>query len=390
MRKEERERVDHGVGDVYRLLLRGGDDPRTAWRCMRVTYYDQSKDRLVAAVAAPTTCWDGLGGTPAYFSRHWSGGPHIRLHFYSTENAFVKRIVPRVAHVAEEFLQRCPSRTVIDPYGWRETQRLLSSVEQMRSAEFRPLQRNNTVSTEETESRAGVLGSERAEALFQAFHAATNSAAVRTVERTLAGSSTLGVGLDLMIVVANAFGGPGVDGVVSYASHATAFLSSQRVSGLERAFESSYQRAAGRLRTRVQTITSAWRRDGLPVHMTELVAALSSLKTLGEELIRSRSLHMAGASSESEALGWSSLQSNLHQTMASAPEYSSHLRSDPSFNSYRLVLNGLYLYLSRVGVTSLQRFQLCYFVARATEEVWGSTVEDAVTRAVQRMRGADE
>jgi hypothetical protein len=55
------------------------------------------------------------------------------------------------------------------------------------------------------------------------------------------------------------------------------------------------------------------------------------------------------------------------------------LYSDPWFQSYRLVLNLLYLHFNRLGLRPIDRFLLCHLAANAVEEAFKISAAEMVS-----------
>lgn len=338
-------------------------------------------------------------GRPAYFTRHWACGPHLRLHI---ELLGQEETLPESwAALARSRLQDAlnPSRpdhwapdhrAPYDwaPYDWEQAARVyprIAADEQYVGQVWPPLPHGH-LHLEARQRSLGVLGGPAAGNLIDDANLAMDDTVLETLIQIKRGAPLLDLCFDLMVAVADRTAPDTAldNGFLSYRSHAEIFLIDAPVR-VRQSFSAAYDRQREALRRRIDAVLDGssaqnqligrWRRTLGAVH----AAAWKALEAGHIDL----SWEAQDFSLERPEMGPAierSQQSDFHRTELANFE-NLRLRSrDVSFNAYRLLLNALYLQLSRLGLTPLQRALLCHLVSHAVEARYGVRAVDLAAR----------
>jgi Lantibiotic biosynthesis dehydratase C-term len=179
-----------------------------------------------------------------------------------------------------------------------------------------------------------------------------------------------------MIATAHAYSGGGLPrGFVSFRSHAEAYLVGTPNAEQRRdSWQQRYAQHGARLRARVDDVIASL--DGgtqdVPL-VREWVSALQPLHRRSEELISAGALL-----SDEPPPPPTDGAGAFHQALLLGPTYTAQIRESVWFRSYRMMLNYLYLQMTRHGVRPVDRFMLCHLAANAVEERLGVTAIDLV------------
>jgi hypothetical protein len=73
--------------------------------------------------------------------------------------------------------------------------------------------------------------------------------------------------------------------------------------------------------------------------------------------------------------------SSFHKTLFGNEEIRNELATAEWFAVYRVLLNYQYLLFNRLGMAPVQRFTLCYLVARTVEETYRIPIPDMFNAA---------
>lgn len=160
---------------------------------------------------------------------------------------------------------------------------------------------------------------------------------------------------------------------ISYRSHVDGFLLMTRApERTKHTFEERYQRAAAAAERSLRS-TAAQLTNGR-VESEPLRAWIALLDDyLGRTLAGLRSgalLTSMGAETGSIGDNFDLAVSAFHQAVHADPQFRARVALDPEFNAMRVVASLLYLTLHRIGVRLIDRYMLCYTVARTFERVY--------------------
>jgi hypothetical protein len=75
--------------------------------------------------------------------------------------------------------------------------------------------------------------------------------------------------------------------------------------------------------------------------------------------------------------------SDFHQVMQSDTGFRGELNSDISYQAMRIGINALYLFLTNIGVSLMERITLCYSIYRSVEEAYGTDATDSLKRVAE-------
>jgi lantibiotic biosynthesis dehydratase-like protein len=348
------------------------------WRSVHVSYYDDRKDGLIVEAVQPVLRHIAREVPAAYFVRHWRLGPHLRLNVHTDATTFERTVLPAVHEVVGGYLARHPSTVVLDERRLAPLHAALAAAEQD-SGPRSPWRADNSIHEAPYDDRSATAGGPRAAALLADFYVATTDIAFAMAEHVVDGGQRLAPCFDLLVATAHTFcqGGLG-NGFISFRSHAEAFLvgtgSESRRAAWDRGFTERAERLCARVDDVVATLDGPTERVPL---VRDWVAALRPVHRRCEELMS------AGAIAFDDLpLPEDGGPSPFHRALLRGPAYTDRVRDSVWFRCYRMVLNYLYLHLTRHGVPPVDRYMLCHLAANAVEERMGVTAVDIVSGAV--------
>jgi Lantibiotic biosynthesis dehydratase C-term len=346
------------------------------WRSVHVYYYDDDKDRLIVEAVRPLLRRIAPGVPAAYFVRHWRRGPHLRLNFRTDAPTFGGTVRPALTEIVGGYLARRPSTVVLDEQRLMPLHAILAGVEEDPGPRS-PWLPDNSMHEAAYESRAQTVGGPEAAELLADFYVATNDIAFAMVEQVVRGGQRLGPCLDLMMATAHAFTRGGLaSGFVSFRSHAEAFLAGSRDTRRRQAWDRGYAEGAAHLSARLDDVLAMF--DGA-VERAPLahawVTALRPLHRRAEELVSADAVSF----NDPVLAPPGEDGSEFHRALLRGPAYTPQVRGSLGFRSYRLMLNYLYLHMTRHGVRPVDRFMLCHLAANTVEERLGVTALSLVS-----------
>jgi hypothetical protein len=346
------------------------------WRTVQVVYYDDDKDHLIVEAVRPLLRRLAPEVPVAYFVRHWRRGPHLRLNFRTDPTTFAQVVRPAITEVVGGYLTARPSTVDLDEQRLLPSHAILAQVEED-PGPLSPWLPDNSVHEAEYDRRTHTVGGEQAAELLADFYRATNEIAFAMAEQVLRGGQRLSPCFDLMVATAQAFTGGGVaSGFVSFRSHAEAYLAGTRATRLRAAWDRGYAERSAHLVARVGDVIATLDGTADPVPLVnDWVSALRPLHRRAEHLLASDAVAFNDPVLPPPGDGGS----EFHQALLRGPAYTPQIRESVWFRSYRLMLNYLYLHMTRHGVRPIDRFMLCHLVANAVEERLGVTAMDLVS-----------
>lgn len=357
------------------------------WRTVCAYYFDDAgKDDLLLDVVRPLldrlTGADGDSGgdvEAAYFLRHWRRGPHLRLNFRTTEDAMNRRVLPAVDLAVGGFLRERPSVSGLDPYALLPAYRRLAEAEH-EELPLWPPRPDNFLCTEAYDSRARVLGGEAPAAFVADFYTAANPAAFAALEAVREERQRLWTAFELMVVTAHVFSGCEVRrGFVSYRAHADTYLARAADQGRVRTeWDRIYRAARPALHARLDRVVSDVTGAG---HLRAWTAALTAVRERGFALADSGALTMDHASRPSAGT------TAFLEDLLASEDFRLRMKPSAAFRHYRLVLNLLYLQLTRIGIRAAERYLLGHLVARTVEEFYGVDAATVMREEAARVGG---
>ncbi|MEV4138391.1 thiopeptide maturation pyridine synthase [Dactylosporangium sp. NPDC049742] len=355
----------------------------TGWHSVHIHYHDDPRDLLLDAVRPLFAQLAPHAG--AYFTPHWRQGPHLRLHLHAPADVFRDVVSPLVHDHIGGYLRDHPSPTVLDPATVLDSHRRLAELEQD-PGPLLPWPANNTILEARYDRRLHMLGSVPAADLLADFHLRTTGLAFDVLQLRRQGRQLPAVAFDLLIATAEALCGADLSwSFVSFRSHAEAFLSTwPEGAGLRSAWDGYFAANADRLTARAEAVAAAVHRDGDALAQ-RWVRAVAPFRDRAGALVDAGMIALdppPEARAEHAALSAQLGQASaFHAATADSPEFEAHVRDTVWFAQHRLMLNYLYLFLTRVGLTPSERFLLCHVAANAAERLHGVSAVDTARRS---------
>ena len=345
------------------------------WRQAAVYYYEEQKDALILDCVQPL--FQSL--TPvtrrAFFTRHWLRGPHLRLCFFSEEQEFTDVVRPAVEAQVGCYLREHPSTIAVDEQRWRQAVQKLARFEQEKGPLF-PLYPDNSIQYSLYDRRLHVLKDELLANLIEQFYVESNELAFRMLEYIRQGHSRLILALQLMFATAHKTAWPVTTGFISYRSHAEGMIMwSPNPEEVRRFFEQKYASQSQELTTLLKQLIEALDKgqDSFPF-VLPWIALLQRYWDYGAPLIAAKQLNIRPGQLESrqeeERIKNRLVYSEFHTRFRENNARREQLLADPHFQSYRLMLNLLYLQLNRLGIRAFERALLGHLAANTVEEVF--------------------
>jgi hypothetical protein len=352
------------------------------WQSIYVYYYDADKDALILEGVRPL--FHHLAGRvgAASFTRHWRQGPHLRLSLRTEGATFDEVVRPAAEEIVGEFLARRPSTLLLDPESELPAHQRLAQLENERGP-LRPWHPDNSIQIIAFDRREETLGNRVTADLVADFHADTTELAFRMIDE-VRGAGRRALAFSLMIATAHALSRSELTrAFVSFRSHAESFLHVfPEAQGLRPIWDEHYGKHAGGLVQRVASVTAALDRgDPAAPFIGDWIAALRPYQEWGAELIRTGAMALPSADRVARDSDMSRV-SPFHRRLYTNPRWE-RTRTSADFQLYRLMLNLTYLYLTRLGITPVQRFLLCHLAANAVEERYGISAYELVGEAAR-------
>jgi hypothetical protein len=348
------------------------------WRSFHVHYFDDQDD-LIAHAVGPLL--ERLAGDvpQAYHVRHWRRGPHLRLNFRADTATFERVVRPAVAEVVGGYLAARPSTAVLDEQRLLPLHAALAEVEEDPGprSPFRP---DNTIHEEPYDRRAHAVGGEQAADLLADFYLATQPIALSMARDVARGGQRLTPCFDLLVATAHiGVSGGLASGFPSFRSHAEAFLAGAgaRREVWDRGYAARREQLVARVGEVVATVDGA--ADTAPLARA-WVEALRPVQRRAEQLLADGVVTFNDPTLPTPGPDGSA----FHRELLRGPAYTPEIRESVWFRSHRLLLNYLYLHLTRHGIRPMDRFLLCHLVANAVEDRLGVTAVDLVSGRVSR------
>lgn len=371
--------------------------PETPWQSAHLYYYAENKDDLILDYVRPLFQQVSHLAPRAFFVRHWLRGPHIRLRFACSDEQFQRELRPILASSAGEYLQQHPSRAYLNADQMGE-QYLLLAKQEKESGPIFPLYPDNTMQYIPYDSRLHVLGSPLLASIIEDFYVESTPPVFAMLDALRQGQSLQSLCFDLLVTTAHTFGTHITRGSISYRSHAEGFLlSCSQPEEMRARFERKYTTQASVLTRRLSKLlealqqsadlfpfTLAWR-DFLRAYWQRI-----------EPLIVSGELNMMpfardGMPEMSQAFQQNLAYSAFHSALESNQENKQALYQDSWFQAYRLMLNLLYLHVSRLGLRPVDRFLLCHLVANTVEQAFDINITAMLQQsALQSEKGKEK
>lgn len=353
------------------------------WQSLRLYYNDPNKDDLLLDCVRPlfSTLSQRGWAKRAYFRRYWQGGSHLRLHMLADAKVFQREIAPYSIHEIETYLRQFPSKVEADEQEiqLQHARRRRLTLDQI---DYEAPQPNNSVQIAPYEQLGAIIGSPGAAQLLEDYYLETNALVFSLIEQTRNNyTARLNACFDqLVALVAGASFLPLSKAYMSYRSHVEAYIVCEP--GVENAahrrqrLADAYQQRKPAIQKRLAHVLDllqhrpanlpGWLADMLTIHRTYRDRALQS--------IQAGTLHLRNADEETEnkqsQKGEFRLAGSEFHTAVKANSAMRELNNDPVMLADRVILNFLYLHLSRLGMLNEDRYILDYYIAESIEELF--------------------
>lgn len=357
------------------------------WHSAHVYYYSPQKDTLILDAVRPLLAAVGRSSevSQAYFVRHWLRGPHIRVHVRTTPSAWRHQVQPLIAEVIGGYLRTHPSTSDMSEERELPVHRRLADLE-LEDGPLTPWYPDNSVQYLPYDKRLHVLRTEESAALLADFHVDTTPLAFAALDHVRRGANRLEVPLALAFATA-ARGCPPIDkGFISYRSHAEGFLAnSSDPDGLRTRFERAYRSNAGavtQLLTEVLTDIETGQHE-VPF-LADWIRIVDTYQRRAGDLNDAGGLALAPIEvppdppESGAAAPVGKNVSAFHRALFGDSRIRETLNGSPWFAVYRVLLNYQYLLFNRLGLVPVERFLLCYLVARTVEEAYDISIPDFI------------
>jgi hypothetical protein len=360
------------------------------WQLLRVYYVREMQDQLLLECVAPIVLQQRDAGqlAGAYLDRHWLGGPHLKLYLQSSEERdvamgewFARRIGAYVkANPSRPDSKRLDDRMV----------RYMAQWELLKEPQGGPAGENlNLVYICQDDAQVERWeGSSILEA-GRWFHSSTFGAVAALVgEIRRAPERRIDIAFDLLMYFADGISAQGLrNSHIMYRSHAEGFLASAGncCADVRTQFEKAYEKRRFML---LQRLTE---RTCTRPHSKALEEYISRTKDLREKLLVAcnaeewqrevAEFREQSHTPDGVTLGraWKDLgrNSEFHAVLAQ-DAYQGFMKKDVQFNVTRYSVNMVYATLLMLGISPIERYQLCWLLARAAEDAYGIDSLDVI------------
>jgi hypothetical protein len=354
------------------------------WQSAHVYYYAEDKDALLLDAVRPLLDDLRPAVERAFVVRHWLRGPHLRLRFHASDQLFERQIRPALEQRLGGYLATRPSTALLDAEALLPIYTALAEQEDEQGP-FVPLHPDNTIVYEPYDNRLRVLRRIELVEIIEDFYVETNPLLFAMLEAVRGGASRLMLSLALMFSTGHIGTHHISSGFLSFRSHAELFIIRTPEPAAVRAqFERQYAKHAPALRAQLQLVleTLAGRREPAPF-VLEWAQLLRHYAARADALIAlgAQSPLIAHSDLTPEQMQiWQARvqQSEFHRTREAHSDYWQHLVAEDWFQRYRLMVNLLYLHLSRLGVRPIERAMLGHFLANTVEATFGVSATELI------------
>ncbi|GAA3346694.1 hypothetical protein GCM10020358_58660 [Amorphoplanes nipponensis] len=339
------------------------------WHSIHVAYHDESLDDLVVDGVWPLFTALGPDVPARYLVRHWRRGPHLRLNLRTGGADLPAAVRSATWRIVGGYLADHPSTRVLDSGRFRELHRRLARLEND-PGPTEPWYDNNTLRAAPYEPGLGGVWTD--------FHVATAELTFRMTDQVRRARGRLSLAYDLLIATAHRLSGRSlVEGFPSFRSHAEGFLTGfPEGPGMRARWDDHFARHADQLVDRARSVVAALDGGGPGVALVdEWTRVLAEVQQRARRDIEAGRLSLDDPEPGRYDPGLRPLPdvSAFHRTLMADDRSWADMRAATWFQAYRFALNCLYLQLTKLGVTPVERFMLCHLAADAVEAGYGVT-----------------
>lgn len=370
------------------------------WREVRAYCYDvQQREGLLVDAVWPAVRKERADGVVAggYFQRGWEGGQHLAVLLGGTDGDAVSRVVES----AEEYLAPRPISSPASDARRGDIQEALGRWE-LRSRD-EPEVDDHSVLVIDDPGREAFWGGSGLQEEGRAFFAETSDWVADLIREHRGDRNARRiVALKLMIVLAWLGDPELVSSHITYRSHVEGFLGGVRSGDrLKRQFESRYRaQAEGTARLVDDVVEDLGDGDedavvpGLGGYVDALLVTWERVRDeieRGEANPPDGDEFVALAADELDVVPqWEDVASSseFHEALA-GEGWRRFMAENTDFLSFRVMVNLLYGTLQQLGVRPLERYLLCWTLARTVEESRGVDVLGRVREAERLLRSGE-
>jgi len=340
-----------------------------SWHSIHVAYHGALDDLVVEAVR-PFFATVADRVEAVYFVRHWRRGPHVRLNLRTAGTGLPAEVEAAAQQIIGGYLRARPSAETLVPSDYTALHERLARLEDD-PGPLGPWYENNSMRTAPYEPGLGGIWTD--------FHVETTDLAIRMIDDLRGGRRRLTAGFDLLIATAHRLCGRTrtlTEGYPSFRSHAEGFLCGfPEGPAMRSRFDEQFIRHAGALVARMRTVVADLDEDRPGASFTdEWVRLLGDLQLRAGDLIAEGRPVLRDSAPQGYDPGRAPLSeaSPFHRELETVPAWPK-IRVAAGFQTYRFALNCLYLHLTKLGVTPIERFLLCHLAANTVEAGYGVT-----------------
>lgn len=333
------------------------------WHKIQVFRWDADYVLLTNKVLLPVLPALGPGShTASYFETDWFRGPHLTLALNA--DAYSSEDIERILVCTKQHVSTLPRSLGVDPLEYRSVHERLK-VYEGRSGDVFPWIPDGTVRMTQHDDRVQRIGSAAANVVddFQCRAFDMELRLLSSMDRVRGGVDSYA--MRLMTTCAAKFSNSGILAASpSFMSHARGYLGMEGNEGLTIVWENSFRRLREDLIRFVQRCEDSAR--GTTVDTDSGIEILGVLSELFEDQHSYKAFL--------PAVGWVErlrTRSEFHRQLAKNDRWVREVEQDEWFAGYRMILNLLYIHLTKMGLTPHRRFYICYLIARTVEEMSG-------------------
>jgi hypothetical protein len=350
------------------------------WHTIQVFYYEESRHGLIADAVRPAV--EHLERADAFerfwFESHWKRGPHLNLHFDTDGDRFSEQVLPHMRQVLGNYLTAHPSTVVLnEDEVVKKHQKLAES--ELETGPFGPLYPNNSIQVGEYIVRAEAWGSQEAADIAVSFRAHTAKTVFDLIDHVRDDyHRRLEVAMGLMIATVGATGRL-KKRHMCYRSHFEGFLGysdpdRQIRDAMSDWYQANERWLARTLRKYFAMTEGRKRPDLMMARWLEVVRDYTEqFEVAFEAGVKSFTKEDFARIGEEVKEGfkksWIDTPSDYHRFMDSLPEGT--VLDGAAFDAFRYTVNSTYNWLVVMGLSPLERYFLCYAIARYGETYYG-------------------
>ncbi|MCY9160073.1 hypothetical protein MOF25_06960 [Bacillus atrophaeus] len=348
------------------------------WKAIRLYYYDNYDhliSKLVPKLFPNSSVFRSIPDliNRFYFTRHWIGGPHIRLNFELNDDKNWKSLYKIISCQIERFLMEYPSKSTLVDGNWDKYTSTLLKLEQQKTHENETkLHPDNFWKLDEYSIRFSMYGGEKGAQLAEDFYSDTTGIVCDLISYSIDKPNDR-INLTIQMMVALVYC-THINFYISYRSHFEGHINvltnkDKIKEKINLAYESKkdwYISIVKDTFQKVEKIQSGkLLNDGLLNKWVEIVTEYHQL------IIKEVQMGLLPFQPDSTS---SSKISEFHQSA-----YSNQVVQDFSntsvFQAQRFLFSFMYNIFNLMGITPLKRAYLCYFAAESIETATGKSLD---------------